>query len=195
MTVQATGVTLPVTLVGPGGRVAPTTVIEDDATGDVETSGVFDPATDGIDFYESLEGMHLELRDAVAVGPRSGFGEIPVLPAGGAGAGVRTNRGGILLRANDTNPERIHLDDVLAPTPVMDVGDTIPGSLFGVLDYSFGNFKLLVTSTPDRAAQRAGPRGHRGRQPQGTDDRHVQHGEPQPGRPASRSSTSWPASS
>ena len=120
----------------------------------MENSGVFDPATDGIDFYESLEGMHLELQNAVAVGPRSGFGEIPVLPAGGAGAGVRTNRGGILLRATDTNPERIHLDDVLAPTPVMDVGDTIPGSLFGVLDYSFGNFKLLVTSSP--TAQRNG---------------------------------------
>ena len=154
VTVQVTGVTPPVTLVGPGGRTAPTTVIEDDATGDVENSGVFDLATDGIDFYESLEGMHLELQDVVATGPRSGFGEIPVLPANGAGAGVRTNRGGILLRSNDTNPERIFLDDVLAPTPVMDVGDTIPGSLFGVLDYSFGNFKLLVTSAP--TAQRNG---------------------------------------
>ena len=152
--VLATGAPVPVTLVGPGGRTAPTMVIEDDATGDVENSGVFDAASDGIDFYESLESMHLELQDAVAVGPRSGFGEIPVLPAGGAGAGVRTNRGGILLRSNDTNPERIHLDDVLAPTPVMDVGDTIPGSLFGVLDYSFGNFKLLVTSAP--TAQRNG---------------------------------------
>jgi uncharacterized protein len=154
VTVQATGVTPPVTLVGPGGRTAPTTIIEDDATGDVENSGVFDLATDGIDFYESLESMHLELQDVVATGPRSGFGEIPVLPANGAGAGVRTNRGGILLRSNDTNPERIFLDDVLAPTPVMDVGDTIPGSLFGILDYSFGNFKLLVTSAP--TAQRNG---------------------------------------
>ena len=154
VTVQATGAPVPVTLVGPGGRVAPTTVIEDDATGDVENSGVFDPATDGIDFYESLEGMHLEIQNAVATGPRSGFGEIPILPANGAGAGVRTNRGGILLRSNDTNPERIFLDDVIAPTPIMDVGDTIPGSLFGVLDYSFGNFKLLVTSAP--TAQRNG---------------------------------------
>jgi predicted extracellular nuclease len=152
--IVSSGVPVPVTLVGPGGRTAPTAVIEDDATGDVENSGLFDPATDGIDFYESLEGMHLELQNAVAVGPRSDFGEVPVLPAGGAGAGIRTNRGGILLRATDTNPERIHLDDVLAPTPVMDVGDTIPGSLFGVLDYSFGNFKLLVTSSP--TAQRNG---------------------------------------
>ncbi|HKA69844.1 MAG TPA: lamin tail domain-containing protein [Actinomycetes bacterium] len=156
VTVQATGAPVPVTLLGPGGRVAPTTVIEDDATGDVENSGVFDPADDGIDFYESLEGMHLEIQNAVAVGPRNGFAEIPVLPAGGTGAGVRTNRGGILLRSNDPNPERIHLDDGIpgATTPVMDVGDTIPGSLFGVLDYSFGNFKLMVTRTP--TAQRNG---------------------------------------
>ncbi|MCI0686106.1 MAG: lamin tail domain-containing protein [Sporichthyaceae bacterium] len=152
--VLATGVAVPVTLVGPGGRIAPTMVIEDDATGNVETTGVFDPATDGIDFYESLEGMHLEVQNAVATGPRSDFGEIPILPANGAGAGVRSNRGGIVLRSNDTNPERIHLDDVLAATPAMDVGDTIPGSLFGVLDYSFGNFKLLVTSAP--TAQRNG---------------------------------------
>jgi predicted extracellular nuclease len=94
------------------------------------------------------------MQNAVAVGPRTDFGEIPVLPAGGAGAGVRTNRGGIVLRENDRNPERIHLDDVLAATPVMDVGDTIPGSLFGVVDYSFANYKLLVTSAP--TAQRNG---------------------------------------
>ncbi len=59
----------PPTVVGTGGRVPPTEVIEDDATGDVETSGVFDPALDGIDFYESLEGMRVQLNDAVAVGP------------------------------------------------------------------------------------------------------------------------------
>jgi predicted extracellular nuclease len=152
--VLATGATLPVTLVGPGGRVAPSAVIDGDATGDVEASGTFDPATDGLDFYESLEGMRLQVQDAVAVGPRTGFGEIPVLPAGGAGASVRTDRGGILLRQTDPNPERIHLDDLLAATPVMDVGDTIPGPLFGVLDYSFANYKLLVTSPP--TAQRNG---------------------------------------
>ena len=146
--VLPTGAPLPVTLIGPGGRRPPGTVIDDDATGDVESSGEFEPAEDGIDFYESLEGMRLQVNDAVAVGPRSTFGEIPVLASHGAGAAVRTNRGGIVLRPNDANPERIHLDDVLAATPVMDVGDTIPGPLYGVLDYSFGNFKLLVTSTP-----------------------------------------------
>ena len=103
------------TVVGAGGRVPPTTVIEDDASGDVETSGVFDPAQDGIDFYESLEAMLVQVNDGVAVGPTNGFGEIPVLADNGAGAGVRTGRGGIVIRAADFNPERIILDDVIAP--------------------------------------------------------------------------------
>ena len=51
------------TLVGAGGRVPPGEVIEDDATGNVETSGTFDPAQDGLDFWESLEDMRVEIDD------------------------------------------------------------------------------------------------------------------------------------
>jgi hypothetical protein len=135
------------TVVGSGGRVPPGQVIEDDATGDVETSGVFDPGSDGIDFYESLEGMRVQVNDAVAVGPTNAFGEIAVVGDDGANASVRTGRGGIVIRPSDFNPERIILDDVLASTPVVDVGDGFSSAL-GVMDYSFGNFKLLVTATP-----------------------------------------------
>ncbi|HEU0334943.1 MAG TPA: Ig-like domain-containing protein, partial [Gaiellaceae bacterium] len=49
--VRSSGNVLPAaTVIGASGRTPPTAVIEDDATGSVETSGVFDPATDGIDF-------------------------------------------------------------------------------------------------------------------------------------------------
>jgi uncharacterized protein len=42
------------TVIGTGGRVPLSTVIEDDATGDVEAAGAFfDLAEDGLDFYES----------------------------------------------------------------------------------------------------------------------------------------------
>jgi predicted extracellular nuclease len=136
------------TVVGTGGRIPPAEVIEDDATGDAETSGSFDPSSDGLDFYESLEGMRVQLSNAVAVGPRSAFGEIPVVGDDGANAGVRTGRGGVVVRPGDFNPERIFLDDVLAPTPAVDVGDHLPGPVVGVMDYSFGNYKLEVTSTP-----------------------------------------------
>jgi hypothetical protein len=59
VTVLSSGNPLPApTVIGTGGRIPPSTVIEDDATGNVEAPGVlFDPAEDGLDFYESLEGM------------------------------------------------------------------------------------------------------------------------------------------
>ncbi|MFC9972357.1 endonuclease/exonuclease/phosphatase [Spirillospora sp. NPDC127200] len=150
--VEARGVPLPPPAVlGPKGRRAPdSTVNADKGPLNVEAKGAFDPERDALDFYESLEGMRVRVEDAVAVGP-SRAGEVPVLPAGGAGAGVRTKRGGILLRADDPNPERVTLDDALVPLPAMNVGDRLPGAADGVLDYGYGDFKLLLTATPARS--------------------------------------------
>jgi predicted extracellular nuclease len=136
------------TLVGVGGRVPPGAVIEDDSTtGDVETSNTFDPGADGLDFWESLEGMRVEIDDAVAVGPTAtDFGETPVVSNGAAG--VRTPRGGVIARPGDFNPERVIVDDLLAPAPSMNVGDHYTSPVVGVLDYDFGNFFLEVTQTP-----------------------------------------------
>ena len=146
-TVLSSGNPLPLPqVVGTGGRLAPTMVIEDDAGGNVETGGIFDPATDGIDFYESLESMRVRVNNPVASGPTNAFREISVLPDNGASAGVRTPRGGIVIRANDFNPERVILDDVLAATPDVNTGDHFSTDIVGVLDYSFGNFKLLTTA-------------------------------------------------
>ncbi len=149
VTVLSSGNDLPpATVIGAGGRVPPTAVVEDDAGGNVETGGLFDPADDGIDFYESLEGMRLQLNNPVAVGPTNAFGELAVLPDDGATAGLRTPRGGIVIRPADFNPERIILDDALVDVPTADVGDHFAAPLAGVLGYSFGNFKLLVTEAP-----------------------------------------------
>ena len=147
----------PPIVVGTGGRVPPSTVIEDDASGDVETSGTFDPASDGLDFWESLEGMLVQLNDAIAVGPTNAFGETPVVGDGGANASLRTARGGLLLRPNDGNPERIVADDSIVAMPKLNVGDGYSGPLVGVIDYNFGNFFLEVTvpvSRVDRGQQR-----------------------------------------
>ena len=150
---------VPTTVIGVD-RMPPTEVIDDDSTDSVEAgNAVYDPANDGIDFWESLEGMRLQVADAVAVGPRNSFGEIAVISEAQAAAGVRTPRGGILVRLlgaagdyrlGDFNPERLILDDVLADTPTVNVGDEFVTDPEGVLDYGFGNFKLLVVETPVR---------------------------------------------
>ncbi|QFG27443.1 endonuclease/exonuclease/phosphatase [Actinomadura sp. WMMB 499] len=137
-------------LLGPKGVRPPASVVKA-GNGDVERGGTFDPRRNGLDFFEALEGMRVRLQDAVAVGPTR-HGELPVLPAGGAGVGGRTGRGGILQRDGDANPERIVLDDALAPLPAMNVGDRLPGDSGGVVDYSLGHFKVLPSTTPRRTA-------------------------------------------
>ena len=153
VTILSSGNALPTPIIiGSGGRRPPTNIIEDDARGNVESGGAFDPASDGLDFYESLEGMRVQVRDAVAVGHsltlRSGAREIPVIGDRGRAARVRTPRGGIVIRPDDANPERIFLAGELTPLPELNVGDRFSGALEGVLDYSFGNYKLIVTRAP-----------------------------------------------
>ena len=153
ITVLSHGNALPAaTVIGLGGRMPPTSVIEDDASsGNVETSGVFDPASDGLDFYESLEGMRVQINDPVIVGPTNSFNEIPVLPDNGSWAGPRTARGGILYSYADGNPERIVVDDAIVSIPGgLNVGDHFAGFVTGVMDYNFGLFMVELTQTPVR---------------------------------------------
>ena len=131
----------------PGERGAPLQVICDDGT---ETGGAFDPANDGIDFYESLEGMRVQIDRAEVVDPTRTFGgatpsyEIGVLAR--ADAGLRTARGGIVIAQADFNPERVFLSNALiGDFPSVNVGDRFDGAVVGVLDYSFANYKLIVT--------------------------------------------------
>jgi predicted extracellular nuclease len=148
VTVQSHSNPLPAaTVIGTGGRVPPTTVIDDDATGDVETSGTFDATSDGIDFYESMESMRVQINSPVVVGPTNANGEVVVLGDNGANASIRTTRGGIVVRSNDFNPERITLDDLFQTMPQLNVGDHFTGAVVGILDYAFGNFHLQPTST------------------------------------------------
>ncbi|MBD1929609.1 lamin tail domain-containing protein [Trichocoleus sp. FACHB-90] len=137
----STGNPLPAAIVIGSDRTPPTQIIDNDSF------ALFDPAQDGIDFYESLEGMRVQVNNAVAVSPTNDFGEIAVLANNGANAGTRTERGGIIIQQGDFNPERIIIDDLLVPNaPQVNVSDRFNGSITGVIDYSFGNYKLLNTT-------------------------------------------------
>jgi uncharacterized protein len=137
-------------------RIQPTQVINDDFTspsGNVETGGDFDPANEGIDFYESLEGMLVQVNNPLTTSPTNAFGEIVVLPNGGAGATSLTERGGSLITAGDFNPERLQIDNLLASQvfPTVDVGARL-NDVTGVIGYSFSNYELLALQTPTVAA-------------------------------------------
>ena len=136
--------------IGPNGLHVPTTVIDDDAAGgpavNVETGGQYQPQQDGIDFWESLEGMLVDLPQARVVGPtNTAFGETPIVPAG---AGPASARGGIVLLPDDPNPERIVLDDSLGTNvATANVGDSYTDAV-GTVSYDFNNFHLMATTAP-----------------------------------------------
>ncbi len=127
---------------GPGGRQVPPVMNLEAKRVDVEAEGAeLQPARVAIDFFEGLEGMLVELPEPVAIGPTSAFGELPVLVQQGEGAGLRTERGGILRTAEDSNPERLTL--VHPSMPEVSVGDSFGGSVRAAVDYDYGAFKLL----------------------------------------------------
>ncbi|QID17534.1 PEPxxWA-CTERM sorting domain-containing protein [Nitrogeniibacter mangrovi] len=134
-------------VIGSGGLLAPTTAIAPDV-GNVETSGhVLDPDTYAMDFYEHLEGMRVSLASAAVVGPNARYGEIPVISGDQVGSTLTSARGDVVISPTNFNPHRLILDDGLVSTPVVNVGDQL-SNVVGVLDYSFSNYKLQITSAP-----------------------------------------------
>ncbi|OKH52150.1 hypothetical protein NIES2101_16075 [Calothrix sp. HK-06] len=147
--------TITPTVLGNGGRTIPTQVINNDfaSSGNVETEGDFDPVNEGIDFYESLEGMVVQINNALATSPTGNFGsseEIWVLADNGANATSRTARGGSLITPSDFNPERIQIDDLINGSitlPNVNVGAQL-STITGVVSYDFNNYEVLVGSAP-----------------------------------------------
>ena len=149
-------------MIGQGGRVPPNRIIDNDSTGDVDTNPMFDPQQDGIDFHESLEGMLVQFNNAVATGPTNSFGELSVVADNGRNAGPRTPRGGVIVAANDFNPERFILDDVIGDTPTANTGDKLVGADRGGRRLLVRQLQVLPARTPTGDRQPAA-RGHRRR--------------------------------
>lgn len=139
--VLASGQVLPaVVVLGKDGRAIPDAVIEDDG------KNSFDADLDGMDFYESMESMLVQVNGARVVGSSSAYKEIAVVTDGGEGASILSGRGALVVRETDFNPERILLDDSLRSLPVATVGDWFDQPIVGILDYSFGNYKIQPLS-------------------------------------------------
>ncbi len=113
---------------------------------------------DGIAFWEALEGMRVSVANGTVVAGTSRFGEFGMLTPADAvpGSGFEPSVNQILLRSTgpnqvDYNPERILVDDDAAPTPQVQPGDTVH-SLVGVVDYTFGAYKLQIADIDVTAA-------------------------------------------
>ncbi|MBK1704696.1 endonuclease/exonuclease/phosphatase family protein [Halochromatium glycolicum] len=146
VTITASGVALPAPVViGNSGRIAPSENIDDDAFGAIAGLGDFDPTTDGIDFFESLEGMLVTAEDLVAVAGTNRFGEIFAANNQGSSATGLSLSGTLNISPDDFNPERIQVNDNSDifdfAFPEVAVGDRL-GDVTGVIGSSFGNFEI-----------------------------------------------------
>lgn len=140
--VTGTGYLLAPVIIGEGALMPPTENIDNDGLTN------YQPETDGVDFYESLEGMQVVVLNAKSVSPINRFNEIFVVPEHGDYATGTNQRGGLTIQADDYNPERIQIqiDNDFLPdfSEQVNVGDFL-GNVTGVFSYSFGNYELKVT--------------------------------------------------
>lgn len=133
-------------LVGTGGRLPPTESIDSDGL------TIFNPSVDGIDFWESLEGMRVAIdQPLVVANSDTALGETYVVASLGLGATGINSNGGITISPGDYNPEMIQIDDFLIAgsgfSSTYSVGDQ-PGTVIGVINYSFSHYELLLTEVP-----------------------------------------------
>nr|WP_308405297.1 endonuclease/exonuclease/phosphatase family protein [Streptomyces sp. B93] len=106
-----------------------------------------EPAVHALDFYESLEGMRVEISDARVVGGTTAYDEVwvTVKPQESPSA-----RGGTLYSSYDQpNTGRIKVMslDTTTAFPEANVGDELTGTTSGPLDYAtYGGYNLQATT-------------------------------------------------
>lgn len=143
----SSGNALPLAIQIGAGLLPPTAIAP--LVGNVETAPgyVLRPQLYSMDFYESMEGMRVSLPSAIASGPtNASSGETALYASAQAGAaGTFTSpRGGLVLGPGQFNGQRIIIDNRITASPSVNSGALLSG-VTGVLDYTFNNYKLLLT--------------------------------------------------
>ncbi len=132
----------PAIIIGEKGYKPPTEIIDND------NLTIFDPTEDGIDFYESLEGMRVTIKDTMAISPLNKYGEIFTVTDKGRKTDNLSSRQTLVIGEKDFNPERIQLQldkELLKEIPSnIKVGDYL-GNITGIMSYNFGNYEVYIS--------------------------------------------------
>ena len=125
---------------------APILIDEDNLPSEVidnDSFEQFDPEEDAIDFWESLEGMLVEVGTVKAVAPQEHGDLITVLES----RETNTLHGGVRLTEETANPDRIQFklyDNNQARDFEVATGDIFEGPITGVVNYGFQNYKIYA---------------------------------------------------
>ncbi|TGZ77931.1 endonuclease/exonuclease/phosphatase family protein [Ascodesmis nigricans] len=117
-------------------------------------NATLEPKKYGLDFWESLVGELVYVKDPAALGKTSNYGDVWVRSKSWKATGLN-KRGGLTISASgndkktDANPEAIvigspALDNTRNPSNIK-LGDTL-GPLTGVVTYAFGFYRIIPTT-------------------------------------------------
>ncbi|WP_419955367.1 chitobiase/beta-hexosaminidase C-terminal domain-containing protein [Neobacillus niacini] len=122
-------------------RIAPPEIIDNDQF------TKFDPEEDAIDFWESIEGMYVQVDNPKVIALQKDA-LVWVVPGN-----YETNvaPGGLRITATDSNPDRIGVDIRNGGTANKSyrakMGDYYTGAIKGVVNYGYSNFKVMAQET------------------------------------------------
>ncbi|MGQ4385695.1 endonuclease/exonuclease/phosphatase family protein [Streptomyces sp. SAS_270] len=147
-----------VTVLSSGNAVPAATVVDAHSVpaaytpaGDTAAAGsinalTLEPTKYALDYYESLEGMNVQVADARVVTATDPYSEVWVTVKPHEN---RTRRGGTLYGSYDSqNTGRLQIQSLgsTADFPKANVGDTLTGATTGPLDYNqFGGYTLVAS--------------------------------------------------
>ncbi|WP_312469698.1 endonuclease [Neobacillus sp.] len=119
-------------------RICPPEIIDNDQF------AAFDPEEDAIDFWESLEGMYVQVDDGKVIALQKD-GLVWVVPKEYP---TNVNPGGLRISDNDYNPDRIGVDVRNGSTANKNyrakMGDYYTGAIKGIVNYGYSNFKVMT---------------------------------------------------
>jgi len=122
---------------------------------DSDQLGIFNPTIDAIDFWESIEGMRVEVGNVKAVAPQEHGDLVTVLED----EPTNTIHGGVLYEKDNANPNRVQFR--LEPNGTardfeVATGDKFKGPITGIVGYSYQNFKIYASLDEMKAAYEKG---------------------------------------
>ncbi len=114
----------------------------------IKQSNEFDIYKNGLDYYESLEFMVVEIERGIVVGPKNSYNEFFVLPETFISANAISDIGALNKSLLDENPEKIMIDAASSFSQAVNVGDRFTQPIVGIMDYTFGNYRIWTISNP-----------------------------------------------
>ncbi|WP_147803768.1 chitobiase/beta-hexosaminidase C-terminal domain-containing protein [Alkalicoccus halolimnae] len=124
-------------------RDIPEALVADPESYDIADGDTFNAETNALDFYESIEGMLIEIPGQVTVTGPQKYDELTVVSEEW-GLDNRTDSGGVYLEQSEFDAElNTEIMFINAPyNTVAKTGDYFEENVTGVLGYNFGNYKV-----------------------------------------------------